>query len=55
MLKIPRTETVDSEGILERIGTKSKLILTSRKRQLKFLGRMIRKDSIENLTLAGHK
>ena len=53
MLKIPWTGHVTNEEVLKKIGTKRKLLPTIRKRQLEFLGHVMRKESVENLTLTG--
>ena len=54
MLKIPWTDHVTNEEVLKKIGTKRKLLTSVRKRLLEFLGHVMRKESLENLTLTGH-
>ena len=54
MLKIPWTDHVTNEEVLKKIGTERKLLLAVRKRQLEFLGYVMRKESLENLTLTLH-
>ena len=53
MLRIPWTAHVTNEEVLRKIGTERKLLPTVRKRQLEFLGHVMRKESLENLTLTG--
>lgn len=52
-----RTSTLNSKPsrkqVLRKIGTARKLILTVRKRWLKFLGHIGRKEGLENITLNG--
>lgn len=49
MLRIPRTEDLNSERVLRKTGTTNKLILTIWKKKLRFLQNLMRKK--ENLTL----
>lgn len=54
-LRISWTENVNSEEVLRRMGTKGRVIFRIKKRQAKFLGHMMRKDVIENITDTGHR
>ena len=51
MMKILWTDTVSNEDVLSRAQVKRKLMKDIRVRQLKFLGHIIRKDSVENLAM----
>ena len=53
MLKILWTDHVTNKEVLKKIGTERKLLPTVRKRQLEFLGHVMRKESVENLMLTG--
>ena len=53
MLRISYTEHVSNEEVLQRIGVKRELLLTIKTRQKKFLGHVIRKGAIEDLSLSG--
>ena len=53
MLKIPRTSYTSNEEVLQRAGSKRKLLCNIRKRQLEFLGYVMRKEEIENLVVTG--
>lgn len=53
MLGILCTEHVNNEEVTWKIRTARKLPLTIIKRQLKFLGHMMWKEGLENLTLTG--
>jgi len=53
MLKISWTEHVTNEEVLKRAQTERNLLASIIKRQLKFLGHVLRKDSLENLVLTG--
>lgn len=52
MLRISWTDHVTNQEILQRVGRKKTLMMTLR-RQLKFLGHVMRKEGMENLTLTG--
>ena len=53
MMKIPWTDKVRNEEVLKRAGTGRKLILEIRKKEMRFLGHLMRKDGLENLALTG--
>lgn len=46
-------ENVRNKEVLRRIGTIKKLLLTTKKKQLKVVGCITRKGRIENLTRTG--
>lgn len=46
-------ENVRNKEVLRRIGTIKKLLLTTKKKQLKVVGCITRKERIENLTRTG--
>ena len=48
-MRIPWTDKVRNEEVLKRAGTGMKIIT----KQMRFLGHLIRKDGLENLTLTG--
>jgi len=51
MQRIPWTDRVTNEEVLKRAGTKRTLLSTIRRRQLEFLGHVVRKEGLENLVL----
>lgn len=53
MLRIPWIEHVSSDKILEKMVTRRKLILNTRKRELKYQEHIMRKKGLENLILTG--
>jgi len=53
MMKIPWTDKVSNEDVLNRTQVKRKLVKDIRVRQLKFLGHIERKDGLENLAMTG--
>ncbi len=44
---------MSNDKVLEKMETKRKLILNIKKRQVKFLGHIMRKEGLENLILTG--
>lgn len=54
ILRIPGTQHVNNKEVVGGIGTTKKLIFTIRKRELKFLGNIMKKHGSENLILIGH-
>lgn len=46
---------MNCEEVLRRMGTKRRVIFRIKKRQVKFLGHMMRKGGFENMTLTGHR
>ena len=52
-LRISWTDKVSNEVVLERAGMKRKLMKVTRKRQLQFLGHVMRCEGMENLMLTG--
>ena len=53
MLKISWTEHMKNEEVLRKAGAERSLIKTIRKRQLKFLGHIMRKEGLGNQCLTG--
>ena len=53
MLRISWRDRVTNENVLARIGTQRSLIREIRKRQMNFLGHVIRSEKIEHLCLTG--
>ena len=53
ILRISWTEHITNEEVLRRMGARRKLMNNIRKRQLQFLGHVMRKEGLENLTLTG--
>ena len=53
MLKIPWRLNITNEEVLKKKGAERKLLQTVRRRQLEFLGHVMRKERLENLTLTG--
>ena len=53
MLRISFTEHTSDEKVLERCNAERTLVKTIRKRQMGFLGHIMRKEGLENLTLTG--
>lgn len=54
ILRVSWTEHVSDEEALSKMEKKMRLIHRIRKGQLQFLGKRLRKESFENLTLKGH-
>ena len=53
LLKIPWTAKKSNEDVLKEAGTTRTLINTIRRRQLKFLGHVMRQQNMENLVMTG--
>ena len=53
MLRIPWTDHITNEEVLRKAGCQRKLMFNIRKRQLLFLGHVIRKEGLEELVLSG--
>ena len=53
ILRIPRTALETNEKVLQKTNQKRNLLRCIEKRQLKFVGHVIRKEKIENLALSG--
>ena len=53
VLKIPWTDRVTNDAVLRRMGTHRELLKSIRKRQLRFLGHVMRKGELENVCLTG--
>lgn len=51
MLRLSWTERVRNNEVSEKLQTRKRLTLNNRKRQLKFLGYIMRKGGLENLIL----
>lgn len=54
MLKIPWTARVTNDEVLERMAMGRELMKSIRKRQMKFLGHIMRQNTLENLSLTGN-
>ena len=48
-MRIPWTDEVRNEEVLQRAGTGMKLMLEIGTKQMRFLGHLMRKDGLENL------
>ena len=44
---------MSNEEVLAKAGTRRKLVETIRKRQLQFLGHVLRKEELENMAITG--
>ena len=53
MLKVSWTAKMKNEEVLERVNTGREIIGTIRKRQLGFLGHVLRRDGLENVCMTG--
>ena len=53
MMKISWVDHVTNEEVLRRAGTERKIMKTIRKRQIEFLGHVMRKEGLEELMLTG--
>ena len=53
MMKIAWTERVSNEQVLIRVGAKRELMRMVRRRQLRFLGHVMRRHQIENICIIG--
>ena len=53
MMRISWTERMTNKEVLERAGIKRFLLKAIRKRQLEFLGHVMRKEGLENLSVTG--
>ena len=53
MLSVSWVERMTNESILEEIGKKRELLTTIRRRQLRFLGHILRREDLKNLSLTG--
>ena len=53
MLTVSRVERKTNESILEEIGKKIELLRMIRRRQLGFLGHILRREALEKLNLTG--
>ena len=53
MLRISWTEHITNEEVLRRTGSGRRLMKMIRKRQMEFLGHVMRKDGLENLMVTG--
>ena len=53
ILRISWTDRVTNEEVLRRAGVKRTLLKVIRKRQLEFLGHVMRKEQLENLSITG--
>ena len=51
MLRLSWTKKLMNEEVLKRVGKERKLMKRIRKRQLEFLGHIVRKEKLENLTV----
>jgi len=53
MMRISWTDKMSNQEVLERAGTKRFLLKNIRKRQLEFLGHVMRKEELEHLSMTG--
>ncbi len=53
ILKIPWTARVTNAQVLNRMNTRRELICGLRRRQTEFLGHVMRREALENLSLTG--
>ena len=53
ILKVSWTERVSNDEVLRRAGVERSLLKSIRKRQLEFLGHIMRKEGLENLSITG--
>ena len=53
MLKIPWASYTTSETVLQRAGSKRKLLCNIRKKQLEFLGHVMKKEETKSLVVTG--
>ena len=53
MMKISWVDHITNEEVLRRAGTERKIMKTIRKRQIEFLGHVMRKEGLEELMLTG--
>ena len=53
-MRISWTDHLTNEEVLRKAKTERSLIKTIRKRQLRFLSHIMRKEGLENLILAGY-
>ena len=53
MLRISWTDHMSNEEVLAKAGTRRKLVVTIRKRQLQFLGHVLRKEELEDVAITG--
>ena len=53
MLRISWTDHMSNEKVLAKAGTRKKFVETIRKRQLQFLGHVLRKEELEDMAITG--
>jgi len=53
MFRVSWTDHVANEAVLRKAGREKSLLKCIRKRQMQFLGHIMRKDGLENLTITG--
>ena len=53
MMRVSWTERRTNESIFEEIGKERELLRTIRRRQMRFLGHVMRREQLENLSLTG--
>ena len=53
MMRVPWTSRLTNEAVLNMVGENRQLIRIARKRQLGFLGHIMRREGMENLALTG--
>ena len=53
MLRVSWVERRTNESIFQEIGMRRELLITIRRRQLGFLGHVLRREGLENLSLTG--
>ena len=53
ILKIPWTARKTNEEVLRRMGTEREMVKTKRKRQMRFLGHVMRRNEMEAVVMTG--
>ena len=53
MMRLSWLKKISNERVLYMVGTERSLLVTSRKRQLRFVGHVVRKGGLEKLGLEG--
>ena len=53
MLRIPWTERITNEVVLQRAGAERELMRTIRRRQMRFLGHVMRQKQLERVCVTG--
>ena len=53
MIRISRVKKISSERVLDMVGMERSVLVAIRRRQLKFVGHVVRKGGLEKLVLEG--